>query len=172
MVPLHYRQRQWFQWFNANGVQKTEVFCTAQFGCTSTVRFLYTKTALLQRSLQAGTFNQPDSVCRQCLQGISFGRASLAYRFGVQKTEVFCTPRCFARLRHRNQFSVHPEWALHRVPGSKIYQPVGWRPSPMFTGVPEISVVCICCRTDQHLTGMGFCHNPLPIFLEKRSSWW
>src|ERR1017187_7107014 len=92
MVPLHYRQRQWFQWFNANGVQKTEVFCTAQFGCTSTVRFLYTKTALLQRSLQAGTFNQPDSVCRQCLQGISFGRASLAYRFGVQKTEVFPTP--------------------------------------------------------------------------------
>src|ERR1022692_5298053 len=93
MVPLHYRQRQAFQWFNANGVQKTEVFCTAQFGCTSTVRFLYTKTALLQRSLQAGTFNQPDSVCRQCLQGISFGRASLAYRFGVQKTEVLCTAK-------------------------------------------------------------------------------
>ena len=63
------------------GVQKTSVFCTP-------------KLPYFKRSFQAGTFNQPDSVCRrQCLHGISFGRTSLAYRFGVQKTDVLCTAK-------------------------------------------------------------------------------
>src|ERR1022692_3638806 len=49
-----------------------------------------------------------------------------------------------------------PLMGTQSEPGSEIYQPVGWRPSPMFTGVPEISVACMCCHADPHLTGPGF----------------
>ena len=64
-----------------------------------------------------------------------------------------------------------PQWALKPAPRSEERDmSAGWIASIAngYRGSRDTRI-CMCCGADPNLTGIGFCHDLLPAFLEKRS---